>query len=114
MSAENVGTATGLANVAQGQLQDTRGTHDGVTRRVLGLTHTPNNGARVVLVQHLGDQGDLFWRHAADFFDFVEGPLGHDFFFDLVHTEHAVVEVFLVFPAIFEDDVQQAKDKGDV
>ena len=114
MAAEDVGTTTRLAYVAQSQLQNARGTHDGVTNRVLGLAHTPDDGARAVLMQPRSDFEQLLWTHATGFLDLIGRPLGQDFFFDLVHAVDTVVDVLFVFPAVLENDVQQAKQEGDV
>ena len=114
MAAEDVGSTSGLAHIAQGQLQDARGTHHGIAGGVLGLSHAPHNGARVVVVQHLGHTQHLLFFDAAGFFDGLGLPLGQDFLLDLLHAKHAVVDVLLVFPAVLEDVIQQAKQEGDV
>ena len=56
VAAEDVGAAAADADVAQRQLQQARGAHDGVADGVLGLAHAPDDGARAVL-RH--DGGDL-------------------------------------------------------
>ena len=109
MAAENVGAATCLAHVAQSQLQNTRGANNGVTNGVLCLAHAPHDGARVVVVQHLGYFEHLRFVDAASFFHLVGCPLGHDVGLDSLHAKHAVVDVLLVFPSIFEDVIQQTK-----
>ena len=56
----------------------------------------------------------LLWTHATSFLDLVWRPLGQDFFFDLVHAVDTVVDVLFVFPAVLENDVQQAEQEGDI
>ena len=56
----------------------------------------------------------LLWAHATGFFNLIGCPLGQDFFFHLVHAVDAVVDVLFVFPAVLENDVQQAKQESDV
>ena len=114
MATKDVGATSGLADVAQSQLQDTRGTHDGVTNRMLGLAHTPDDGAGAVFVQPSRYLEQLLRAYATGFLDFIGRPLGQDFFFDFVHTVDTVVDVFFVFPAVLENDVQQTKQEGDV
>ena len=114
MAAKDVGAATGLAHIAQGQLQNARGAHHGVADGVLGLAHAPNDGARAVFMQPRGHLGHLFGLDAAGLFDLVQRPFGHHVFFDLVHAIDPVVDVFFIFPTVLEDDVQQTKQERDV
>ena len=114
VTAENVGAATGYADIAKRQLQNARGAHDGVACSVLGLAHAPDDGRRTVLGHHLGSHVDPRFGHAAGLFDLVGRPLGKNFFLDLVHAVNAVVDVFGVFPAVFEDVIQHAKEEWNV
>ena len=114
VTAEDVGAATALAHVAQGQLQDAGGTHHGVADGVLRLAHAPHDGARAAVGQHLGDLEHLFFLDAAGLFHLVGCPLGHDLVAHLFHAVDTVVDVLLVFPAVLEDVIDQAEQEGDV
>ena len=111
---ENIGAAARLAHVAQRQLQNARGPHDGIANRVLGLAHAPHDGRGPVHGHHLGRLEDLRLGYAAGFFHLVGRPLGQHFFLDLVHAVDTVVDVLLVFPAVLEDVVQHAKQEWNV
>ncbi len=78
------------------------------------MAHAPHNGARAVFMQPCGHFDHLLGLDATGLFDLVKRPFGHHIFFDLVHAKDPVVDVFFVFPAVFEDDVQQAKQEGNV
>src|SRR5690606_1843392 len=71
VAAEDVGSATRDADVAQGQLHDAGGANHGVADGVLGLAHAPHQRAGTVLGHGLGDFVHRGFVHAADFLDFV-------------------------------------------
>jgi hypothetical protein len=52
---------------------------------------------------------DLGARYACDLFHLFGRPLG-DFGAYLVHAKYALLDVFLVFPAVLEDVVEHAPD----
>ena len=114
VAAEDVGAATRLAHIAQRELQDAGGAHHGVAGGVLGLAHAPDDGARPALVEHGGNLDHLRFAHATGFFNLVWCPFGEHIFADLVHAIDPVVDVFFVFPAVFEDMVQQTEQEGNV
>ncbi len=114
MAAENVGTAAGDTDVAERKLQDAGGAHHRIADGVLGLTHAPYDGGRLGLGHHLGYLVQLLRCHTAGFLHLVRCPLVHHFFFDRLHAVDAVVDVFCVFPANFENLMKQAKQEGDV
>ncbi len=114
VAAEDVGAAARHANIAQRQLHDAGGAHDGVADGVLGLAHAPHQRAGAVLGHDLGDHVDLGLGHAADFLHLVRRPLGEHLLLDLVDAVDAVVQELLVFPAVLEDVVQHAEQEGDI
>src|SRR5690606_5543811 len=113
VATEDVGAATGHADIAQRQLQAAEGAHHGVANGVLGLAHAPDDGAGPVLGHGLGNLVDLGFGHAAGLFDLLRRP-GHDLGTHLVHAVDAVVEVLLVLPAVLEDVVENAPDQRNV
>ena len=114
VAAENVGAAPFFTDVTQCQLQDARRAGHVVTNGVLGLTHAPHNRAGTVVRHRMGCFVHFSLRNARHLFDVLGIPLLHDFVFDLVHAPDAVIDVALVFPAIFEDVVDQTKQERDV
>ena len=114
VAAENVGTAAAHAHIAQGQLQNTGGAHHGVTNGVLGLTHTPHDGAWAAFVQHLGHFEDLLFLDAAGLFNSSRRPLRHDIGLDLVHAIHTVIDVLFIFPTVLEDVIEHTKQEGNI
>ena len=114
VTTENIGATPALAHIAQSKLQDARGAHHRIADGMLRLAHAPDNGAGAVVVQHLGDLEHLVFLDAASLFDLVGGPLGQHFLTHLVHAIDTVVDVFFVFPAVFEDVVQQTKQERNV
>ncbi|MDT4827727.1 hypothetical protein FQZ97_610850 [compost metagenome] len=114
MAAEDVGAAARPADVAQRQLHDTGRAHHGIADRVLGLAHAPYERAGPVFVHQLGHLEHGRFVDAAGVLDFVGRPFGQDVGLDLVHAVDARIDVRLVFPAVLEDVVQQAEQKGDV
>jgi hypothetical protein len=113
VATENIGATTGNTDVTEHQLQDAHGADVGVTDRVLGLTHTPDNGGRLVLGQHLGNLQHFSFGNAGNVLDLVRRPL-HHLFLDLVDAMHASLQIFLVFPAVLEDVIKHAPDEGNV
>ena len=109
MTAENVGAATGLADVAQSQLQDAGCTNHGVTNGVLCLTHTPDDGARAIHGHGLRHFEYLRLWNAACLFNSSWGPLFHYFFANVIHAEYAIIDVLLIFPVIGKDVIQHTK-----
>ena len=114
VTAENVGATTGLADVAQSQLQDARCTNHRITDGVLCLTHTPNNGAGAIHGHGLRHFVNLCFRNAACLFNRSGGPLFHYFFANVIHAEYAVIDVLLIFPAIRKYVVQNAEQEWNI
>ena len=81
---------------------------------MLGLAHAPNDGGWPVFGHHFCSHENARFRHTAGFFNLVGCPLGHDVFFDFLHTVNAVVDVLGVFPAVFEDVIQHAENERNV
>jgi len=113
VAAEDVGSATGPAHIAEGKLQDTVGAGVVVAVGVLRATHAPDDGARTVLRHGAGNPAKLRTRHAGHVFNFFRRPLGN-FLLDLVHAPDPLADIFLVFPAIFENVPQDAPDQADI
>ncbi len=113
MAAEDVGAATGFADVTERQLQCAVGAGVVVADRVLGAAHAPDDGARPVLGHHLGSLLAVFRRYAADVLDNIGRPVGH-LGAHLVHAVDALPDVLLVLPAILEDVPEDAPDNRDV
>ncbi len=107
VTAENICTAARNADIPQRQLDDARSAHHRVADRVLRLPHTPDQCRRAVFRHRFGSLVHFSFRHAAGFFHLFRRP-GHDFSLDLLHAVDAIIDVLLVFPAVFENVIQQA------
>ncbi len=114
MAAVDVGAAARDADVAKGELEDAGGAHEGVADGVLRLPHAPDDGRGLVLGHGLGHLEYLGLRYTADIQHFVRRPFGHDVLAHLLHAVDAVVDVFLVLPAVLEDVIDHAEEEGDV
>ncbi len=114
VAAEDVRPAARDADVAERELQDARRAHYGVADGVLRLSHAPDDGARAVLGKSFRDLQQLLGRHARDVVHFLRRPFLQDFFPDLLHAVDTIVEVFLVFPAVLENDVQHPEQERDI
>ena len=114
MATENVCTTARFAYIAQGQLQDARGTHHGIANRVLSLAHTPYEGTGTVLTHHFCNPKHLLFFNATSLFNIGRCPFGENFFFDFFHAEDAVIDVSGVFPVVFKDVIKHAKQEGDI
>ena len=62
----------------------------------------------------LGNFEDLCLWHAASLFHLLRRPFRQALFFDFVHTVDTVIDIFLVFPTILEDMVQEAKQESNI
>ena len=113
VAAEDVGAAAGNADIAERELQHAVGAGVAVAVGVLGAAHAPDEGAGPVLVQHLGDALELRAGHAGDLLGLFRRPL-HDLLLDLVEAPDALLDVFLVDPAVLEDVVEDAPHQRDV
>ena len=114
VTAEDVRTAAGNADIAQRELDDARRAHDGVADRMLRLAHAPDECRRPVLGHHFGDLIHLRLGNAGDLLDLLRRPLGHDFILDLVHAVDPVVDVLLVFPAVLEHVIEHPEQERNV
>jgi len=112
VATEDVRPAARDADVAERELQDARRAHYRVADGVLRLSHAPDDGARAVLGKSFCDLQQLLGRHAGDVLHFLRRPLLQDFFPDLLHAVDTVMDVFLVFPAVLENDVQHPEQEG--
>ena len=113
VAAEDVGAAAEGADIAGRQQQVAIGADVGGADGVLGAAHAPDEGRRLLLGEGLGDLLQLLAGNAGDALDLFRRPL-RDFGADLVHAVDALLDEFLVFPAIVEDVVQHAPDHRDV
>ena len=102
MAAENVGAGAGRADVAGEEERDAARAHVGGADRVLGLTHAPDQRRRLLGGEHLRDAFELLARHAADPLDFIRSPL-FDFLAEIIEAVDALLDEFLVFPAVLDD-----------
>ena len=114
VTAEDVGPAAAHANVAQGQLQQTRRTHHGVADGVLGMTHTPHKRAWTVLSHGLGYVKAGGFIDATGFQHLVWRPFGQHVIAYFVHAPNAVIDIFFVFPSILEDVPHHTKKEWNV
>ena len=87
--------------------------HVGGADRVLGLSHRPDQRRGLLLGEHLGDALELRFRNAGDALDLFRRPL-LDLLADLVHAVDALMDEFLVLPAVLEDVPQHSVDHRDV
>ena len=113
VAAEDVGAAAECADIAGRQQQVAIRPDVGGADGVLGAAHAPDEGRGLLLGEGLGDLFHLFAGNPGDALDFLRRPL-RDFGADLVHAVDALLDEFLVFPAIVEDVVQHAPDHRDV
>ena len=65
-------------------------------------------------MERFGNFEHLRLRHATSLFHFIGRPFCQALFFDFIHTIDAVIDVFLVFPAILKDVVQEAKQESNI
>ena len=113
VAAEDVGAGAGLADIAGEQERDAARPHIGGADRVLGLAHAPDQGRRLLRREHLGDALQLLARHAADALDLLGRPL-LDFLADVVEAVDALLDEFLVLPAVLQDVPHHAVEHRDV
>ena len=113
VAAENVGTATRRAHVAQRQLKHAICTCVVVTVGVLRATHTPNHGAGAVVCKRFSNAAQLLTGGAGYALDLFGCPFGH-FVTDLVHAPNAGADELFVFPTVFEDVVQNTPNQRHV
>ena len=113
VAAEDVGAGAEAADVAGGQQRDAERAHVGGADRVLGRAHAPDQRRGLLGREHLGDALELRARHAGDALDFFRRPL-LDFLADVVHAVDALLDEFLVLPAVLEDVPQHSVDHRNV
>src|SRR6201993_1928418 len=75
MSAKDVGTSAGNANVACGEKKNAARTNIRRSGRELGLSHCPDQCRGFLLGKDFGDVPDLCLRQTGDAFDLVWRPL---------------------------------------
>jgi hypothetical protein len=95
-------------------LQNARCTNHRITNGVLCLTHTPDQSAWTILRHSFSNFVHLRFWNSTSFFYILWSPLFHNFFADLIHTVHAVIDVLLIFPTIVEDVIQNTKQEWDI
>ena len=113
VAAENVGAGARRADVAGEQERDAAGAHVGGADRVLSLAHAPHQRRRFLRGEHLRDALELLARHAADALDLIGGPL-FDFLAEIVEAVDALLDEFLVLPAVLEDVPHHAVEHRNV
>ena len=114
MAPIDICAATGTPGIAECEHQHRTGPRNGVAVGVLRLTHCPDDEPGTIVGKHFGRSEHLFLRDTGDFLNDSRCVFGHDLFLDLVHTVHALIDKFLVFPAILKDVIQQAEQNGDI
>src|ERR1700722_2444396 len=102
MAAEDVGAHALAADIAGEQERYAARTHIGGADRVLGLPHAPHERRRLLRREHLGDALELLARHAGDALDLLGRPL-LDFLLDVLEAVDALLDEFLVLPAVLDD-----------
>ena len=113
VAAEDVGAGAGRADVAGGEQRDAERAHVGGADRVLGRAHAPDQRRGLLGREHLGDALELRARHAGDALDLFRRPL-LDLLADVVHAVDALLDEFLVFPAVLEDVPEHPVDHRNV
>ena len=113
MAAENVGAVAEIADVAGGEQQDAAGADIGRPGRELGLAHGPDQAGRLLLGEYLGNALELCFRNAGDALGFIRRPL-LDLLAHLLHAVHALLNEFLVLPAVLEDVPEHPVDRWNV
>ena len=113
VTAEDVGTGAGRADIAGGQQEDREGSDVRSANRLLSGTHAPHQRCRLLGCHHLGNLLHLRFWDARDALYFLRVPLLH-FGADVVHAVDALADEFLIFPAVLEDVPQQTPHYGDV
>ena len=80
---------------------------------MLGLAHRPDQAARLLLGEGFGDALELRLGDAGDPLDFFRRVF-FDFLAHVVHAVDALLDEFLVLPAILEDVPEHPVDHGNV
>src|SRR5271163_1330368 len=109
MTAENVGAATGMADVASSEQQNATCPHVRRPDAELRLAHRPDQRCRAFFGKYFGDVLDLCRRQTCDALDLVGRPLV-DLLADLVEAVNSLADEFLVLPAVFENMPKHAVD----
>ena len=102
VATENVGAHAGPADIAGEQQRDAACAHIGGADRVLGLAHAPDQRRRLLGGEHLRDALELLAGNAADALDLIRRPF-LDFLADIVEAVDALLDEFLVLPAVLQD-----------
>ena len=114
VAAEDVGAGAELADIAGREQQRCRTRARWRCRRCAGSAPMHQIRRRGLLGrEHLGDALELRARHAGDALDLLRRPL-LDFLADVVHAVDALLDEFLVFPAVLEDVPEHAVDHRNV
>src|SRR3954451_5319708 len=113
MAAENVGTASGMTDIAGRQQQNTASANIRRAGRELSLPHRPDQCRRLLLREDFGDMPDLRFRQARYALDLRRGPLGNLLTY-LVEAIDPLVEKFFVFPTILKNVPEHAIDRRDM
>ena len=113
VAAEDVGAHAWAADIAGEQKRNAARAHIGGADGVLGLAHAPDQRRRLLRGEHLRDALELFARHAADALYFIRRPL-LDFLLGVLEAVDALLDEFLVFPAVLDDVPHHAVEHRDV
>ena len=103
----------GRADVAGEQERDAARAHVGGADGVLGLAHAPHQRRRLLRGEHLRDALELLAGHAAHALDFIRRPL-LDFLLGVLEAVDALLDEFLVLPAVLDDVPHHAVEHRDV
>ena len=113
MAAENIGAAAGMPDIAGREQQNAARADICRAGGELRLAHRPDQRGGLLVSEKFGDVLDLGFGQAGDALDLVRRPF-RDFLADILDAVDALVNEFLVLPAILEDVPEHPVDRGDV
>ena len=113
MAAENIGAPAGMTHVAGGKQQNAACPDICRTGGELGLAHCPDKRGRLLVSEDVGDVLDLGFGQAGDALDLVRRPF-RNFLADILDAVDALVDEFLVLPAVLENVPEHPIDGRDM